>query len=328
MLAGTVATSNADRVLQWGIRRGVALAPTPRETPRIPAAEMFDLWSRLGRALAAPDLPVGLAQESKVEDLGLLGFAIVSAPTARRGLETFVKYNGLLNDTVRWEIHSDSRQLEIRHFASAPPALGVRLSHETAIAQLVGGVRQLAGGAFDPSAVSFRHPAPPDTRAHRHFFRCPLEFDAPFDRAVFARDLFDAEPRGANVALWQWLCSKADAELAAMAPRPLAARVRDEIARAMALGESLDMPVAAARLGTTERTLRRALSASSTTYRALVDDAKREETVRLLRLDSVSVTRAALDAGFSDPSAFTHACRRWFGQTPSDFAQLMRRRLK
>ncbi|WP_394827122.1 AraC family transcriptional regulator ligand-binding domain-containing protein [Pendulispora albinea] len=332
--SGTIASRNADRVLRWAIGRGFpcepfhrgpsAREPSRREGARIPASQMFDLWARLARTLDAPDLPVSLAAASRLEDLELLGFVAMTAPTALAGMRALAKYNALLNDAVHWEIVLDARRLEVRRFCAMPLNLGVRLSHETALAQALSGVRQLCGARIDPIAVSFRHRAPRDTRAHRDFFATAIAFDAPFDRIVFRREPFDGTPPGANAALGRWLCAQADEQLAQLTSRgerPLLARVRDEIARALASGAACPMPAVAARLGLTPRTLRRALSAHATSYRALLDGARREAAERLLARPDMSITRAALDAGFSDPSAFTHACRRWFGEAPRDRAR-------
>jgi AraC-like DNA-binding protein len=197
----------------------------------------------------------------------------------------------------------------------------MRLSHETALAQLVGSIRQLCGRTVTPSYVGFQHSAPKVKEPHRSFFGCEIDFDAPFDRVVLARDPFELEPRGANAAIWSWLSTQADAELAKLAPRPLAQRVREEIGRALTLEAVASMTSVAATLGVSERTLRRALAAGGVTFRTLTDEARRDIAKTMLGREGTTITRVALEAGFADPSAFTHACRRWFGRSPSEIAQ-------
>lgn len=161
--------------------------------------------------------------------------------------------------------------------------------------------------------------------AHRTFFGCEIEFDAPVDRVVLPREALDVEPLGANGALWSWLCSQAESELATLAPRPLAQRVREEIRRSLAREPAPSMRSVAGTLGVSERTLRRALAEGATTFRRLTDEARRDIARSLLGREGASITRVALEAGFADASAFTHACRRWFGRPPREIVDDLRR---
>jgi AraC-like DNA-binding protein len=81
------------------------------------------------------------------------------------------------------------------------------------------------------------------------------------------------------------------------------------------------MTAVAATLGTTERTLRRTLASTGASFRLLVDEARRDRALELLSATPGSVTRVAFDTGFSDTSAFTHACQRWFGRPPREVAR-------
>lgn len=327
--AASVAASNARRVLGYGQSRGFALpARNAQRLPhaddplaRIPAAQMFALWEELASGLDAPDLPIALALRSRLEDLELLGFVVLTAPTLAAAFRAFAHYSPLLNDGGRWELALGGDHLEMQWYGSDPLRLGVRLSHETAVAQMVNGVRQLFGPDIDPVRVSLRHGAPATLRAHREFLCCPLEFDAPLDRVAFRRELAEAVPPGANEALWRYLRAQADQRLEQLAPRSLSERVRQEIERTLALGEQPAMVRLAHGLQMSERTLRRALSAEHLRFGELVDEARRARATILLERGDRSITRIALDAGYSDTSAFTHACQRWFGKSPSELTR-------
>lgn len=320
---GTVATSNAARVVrvahEEGLDRDGHPITTTLEGARVPAGQMLDYWSFAARGLETSALPILVAERFRLEDLHLLGFLLLTAPSGRDALETFAAYGALLTDSRRWQVRTGvDRTVELHMLASYAPSLGARTSHEASFAQVVRGTRELCGEEVDPVSVSFRHPRPPDARAHERLFRCKLVFDAPRDRIVYrARDL-DIAPPGASPALWGYLRSQADVALRALAPRPVVVRVREEVAAFVLEGSVPDVASVAATLGTTERTLRRVLAREAVSFRRMVDDARRERARTLLREPGVSITRAALDAGFADASAFSHACRRWFGRAPRD----------
>jgi len=146
-----------------------------------------------------------------------------------------------------------------------------------------------------------------------------VRFDQPHDRVIFQRDLGAATPPSANAAVWSYLCSQADAKLRQLVQTSVSERVRDAIDSRMAEGVSLaglHIASIARGLGIGERTLRRELAAQGSSFRALVDEARRQRA-RTALTRGVALSEAASFAGFADASAFSHACRRWFGKPPS-----------
>jgi AraC-like DNA-binding protein len=72
----------------------------------------------------------------------------------------------------------------------------------------------------------------------------------------------------------------------------------------------------ASELCMSERTLQRRLTEEGTSFAELVDDVRRETAKRYFRHGDFSPTDITFALGFSDPSNFYRACKRWFGCTP------------
>jgi AraC-like DNA-binding protein len=321
--APTIAASNARRVQHFGVSRGVDPSrlggPAAADLPnaRVPAGRMFELWAQLAAALDSA-VSIRVAETSSLEDLQLLGFTLTTAPTVREGLSAFLRFSPLLSDAFSWSLRTEGAVLEVRWYCRVPFEPGVRVSLETSLAQFVKGIRQLAGEDVDPLRVSIGHAAPSRAGVHRTFFRCPVEFDAGNYRLVYPRHVLEMVPRQANRALWTYLCAQAELALGELAPQPLAARVRAEIAASLAGGRVPRLRDLADRLGTSERSLRRQLAADASSFRGLVDRERRERARALLANPGLSITRAALELGFADASALAHACRRWFARSPGE----------
>jgi AraC-like DNA-binding protein len=96
---------------------------------------------------------------------------------------------------------------------------------------------------------------------------------------------------------------------------------REQILRALhqAFPRWLDMGQVARALGTSSRSLRRHLSREGIRFTDLVAEAQREIAERLLRDPRRTIQQAAYEMGFSSPSAFHRAFKRWTGQAPSEF---------
>ena len=81
------------------------------------------------------------------------------------------------------------------------------------------------------------------------------------------------------------------------------------------------MDALASELGMSRQTLYRKLREEGTTFVELVDDLRRRMAADYLRARKVSVNETAYLVGFTEPSSFVRAFRRWTGMTPSAFRQ-------
>jgi AraC-like DNA-binding protein len=333
----TAAAGAVKRVVDAGLRDGVRQDAMPRaarlsrasaDDPegRIAIEHLFDLWTYLGKTLGDPALPIRVAEKTTIEDLNVLGFALMTAPSVREALGTLTRYSALVTDSGTWEVMEVARRVQLRWYRLRPLTLGHRMSNETALAQGVVCLRQLVGRHFDPLEVTFRHAAPPTRAAHGAFFRCPVGFDAPYDSISFHREILDAVPLGANPRLWSYLCKSADELSSQLAPRSIVDAVSHQIVRAMSSddGGVPSLTHVARALGVTDRTLRRRLRLEGASFRHLVEGARRERAGSLLQGATATVTETALKLGFSDTTAFTHACRRWFGCAPRELRARLR----
>jgi AraC-like DNA-binding protein len=73
--------------------------------------------------------------------------------------------------------------------------------------------------------------------------------------------------------------------------------------------------VVAKRLGLTSRSLQRRLKDEQTTFNAIREDVRRELAQRYLA-DGLAIAEISFLLGFSEPSAFFRAFKRWTGTTP------------
>ena len=73
-----------------------------------------------------------------------------------------------------------------------------------------------------------------------------------------------------------------------------------------------------------ERTFARRLAAEGLSFRAILDELRRDLAVGYLEETQLQVSQIAWLLGFHQPSAFSHACRRWTGKSPVDFRQSLR----
>lgn len=96
------------------------------------------------------------------------------------------------------------------------------------------------------------------------------------------------------------------------------ARVRSSMATLLADGR-LSVEEMARELAVSARTLQRRLEQAGTTFGEVCDDTRRAAALAHLRNPEVPIKEAAFRLGFSEPSTFYRAFRRWTGDTPANY---------
>jgi AraC-like DNA-binding protein len=148
---------------------------------------------------------------------------------------------------------------------------------------------------------------------------CPVRFGAPESRAVLWRAPLERPLPRHDPALFAYLERHAQALLAGVpAEGGVVERVQRLITEGLRSGEPVQAEVAR-RLALSERTLQRGLREADTSFAAILDAVRRQLAQLHLSERSLALHEVAFLLGYSEPSAFHRAFRRWTGQTPQEF---------
>ena len=280
---------------------------------RISAAQFCVAWAEALRLTGNRALPLAIAGATPPGAFGIVEYVCRSAPTLGEALRQWVRYLNLLDDavTVGLVVEGDRALLRVERESEAPaPA-----SHELCWALVARHARELATRPFRVIAVELAHRAPADVAPFRAWFDAPVVFDAATTQLVLPASALDAALVSADPALLAILTRAAD-EL--VKQRPTDSLLTAQVVRA--LGEALrsddaGVDAIAKRLGLTGRSLQRRLEDEGTTFKQVREDVRRELAQRYLD-DGLAIAEISFLLGFSEPSAFFRAFKRWTGQTP------------
>ena len=163
--------------------------------------------------------------------------------------------------------------------------------------------------------ISFEHEAPPYRESYTQAFGCAVHFGQAYNGSLFCRSSLDVPQLHADPISLMALQRAADSLLSAGPPRAaVSERVRDILRFGSAPSEVTCEGIAQS-LGITARSLRRRLATEGLTLSGLLDEERcRFACAELKRDASVKVLSERL--GFSEPSAFHRAFKRWTGTTP------------
>jgi len=289
---------------------------------RIPLDVEQNLWREA--AARAGDEAFGLHAAELVQPgaFDVLDYALRTAPTLRQSLERLVRYNRLVHDIAVWSLVPSNESLRIEHTFRIAGLAQERHSAEFTIAGVVTVGAQIAGAPVRPRAVGFRHAAPASKDAQaelqRLFGTVPL-FLQPVNFIELDSSLANHENPKADPALWRVIERHAES-LLALRPEPPASaseRVRHLLATALGEGE-VSLPAMAQKLKMSGRSLQRRLADEGASFDSLLDDVRHALALRYLADPKIAVSEVAYLLGYSEPSPFHRAFKRWTGTTPSE----------
>lgn len=275
----------------------------------------------LVRATGDPLLGLRAAERIRLGDLDLFGYVLWHSRDLAAVFDALVRYAPLLGDTAAGSFVETKTRATVS-FGRSGGRLFVPEGGDLAIGAVARLIREWSAGEAKLVEVHLVRGRPRDPRPYERFFGVPVQFDASVGALVYRRPSTPIVRPDADPKLGAILRRQADLVLASLAEAAASAslveRTRAHLAKELDLGTTAFARVAA-RLGVHERTLRRRLADVGTSYRAIVDDSRRERALNLAHEGVHSVTAMAVRSGFTDVTAFTRAFRRWTGKRPSDY---------
>jgi AraC-like DNA-binding protein len=189
---------------------------------------------------------------------------------------------------------------------------------------LIGFCGWISGRDVRPLAVDFVYPAPKEPARHAAAFRCPIAFDAPSNRILFARSDMSAALPTFNPMLAELHERFAGDYLRHFDHAQTSYRAREVIIRKLPGGEPRRDEIAS-ELHLSERTLQRRLQEEATSFVQLLDETRRELAEQHLGRLQLSLAQAAYLLGFADQRSFFRACKRWFKVSPGQYRSRLHR---
>jgi AraC-like DNA-binding protein len=298
---------------------GAGIAPALLEDPHglVQASQEIAVVRNVLRAAGdRPGLGLRAGARFHLTTFGAWGYTLLACSTLREALRTGMQFAELSFAFCALTITEDGGSYTARWSWDGLPTDVRRFLLERDCAAGIALRRELLA---DPSAMRLRRvtlgfPAP-DPAPYEEFFGVPVEVGADAtvlesDSAALDRPLPQADSPTARDSADR--CRRLAAEHSGRAGASHALRAR--MRRLGATDEGIER--AAQALGRSSRTLRRRLEAEGTSYRHLVEEARFEAALQALRTGRPSTDELSRRLGYSEPSSFIRAFRRWSGTTP------------
>jgi AraC-like DNA-binding protein len=279
-------------------------------TTRIPLVVCEAIIGRAHAMTGEPALAFHVGTQMRVASHGFLGFAAMTAGTAREAIDIATRFASTRTSAIALALHveGDTASLVIEE---RTPLGAIR---EFVVIALLVGIWQLGQALTGSPLDGFAEcafPQPPYTAKLPIADR--VRFDRPAHRLVFSAALLDLPLMNADAVATKIATAQLEKELAEVVDAGLPSRIRALFA---ARSDFPPITELAKQLHMSTRTLKRKLAEHGTTFSALRDDQRRHRALLLLDNRDLSIGEVSQKLGYSELPNFTRAFKKWTGMTP------------
>lgn len=282
---------------------------------RLPFISTSRLFEYCAETTGVDHLGLLLGQMSTASHLGLAGFILRTAPTARDALHALVEYLDLHDQGGIASLTLGPDHSELSYGLLLARTCAVEQIYDLSAVMIYKILNSVCGHHWKPDNIYLARRQPADLSPYQQFFNAQIYFNAPESAVTFHSRWLDAVPETHDQLLHEHLMEEARM-LHESNKRELTDQLPACLHRGLLSGQFSSHEVAAA-LGIHERTLHRRLKAAETSFRDELDRARKTLSEELLANTNLPVCDIATTLGYSDSSGFIRAFQRWSHVSPT-----------
>jgi AraC-like DNA-binding protein len=282
---------------------------------RTPSGAQLAFWQSAQKVSKDPQIGLHLGEHLPLYRGQVLEYLFLSSSTFGEGLKRVLAYQRLISDILQAELVVTEDECYLANM------LNDATFHHTSECIMVAVLRFfrfVSEGQFQPLMVYFNHHEGADAEEYERVYGCPVVLGADEIRLYFKPEVLKTRIWQAEPELLRFHEQLAHEKLQELARFDLVAEVR------RAIGESLEsgttsLETVAQRLGILPRRLRSQLADAQTSFNQVLADYRCRLAKRLLAQTSESIEQIVYLTGFSEPSTFYRAFKRWTNVTPIEY---------
>lgn len=299
-------------------RLGVDEAYVYTEQLRTPHNAQLYFWQVLEDVSGDPDIGLQLGKLLPVYRGQVLEYLFLSSPTFGEGLRRAQNYQRLLSDAANTDFIIEGDEACMVLDTASDEVRRLKHFNECFVQGLVAFFKSITDGSFYPSRIEFEHERDRGQDLVADILECEVRFGAKENRLYFSTSLLSYPSSHAEPELLALHERFASEQVARLEKKDIVGQVERIIAELLESGE-VTLDAVAERLDIKARTLRTRLTEAETSFNQVLADFRYRLARQLLATTDESIDEIVYLTGFSEPSTFYRAFKRWSGMTPIEY---------
>ena len=301
------------------INRDIPPALINQNNARIDSEHYITIAHEILTHLQDEFLMLGGKKRTKAGTFAMMTHNVIHARNLKRALFMAIRFYNLFLDDIRFKICKHQQQVQICIRWQDPTTDWDHTTTDSCLVLLHRFFSWLCGQRIPLTQVNLTVADRTLKTEYQTLFRCPIHFQQSEDALVFPAKLLDLPVMQTEETLKDFL-RKAPGNLIVIPDNDdsVTAKVRSVIGKDFSQ-EFPDFETVAATLNTTPQTLRRRLKQENSSYQEIKDTMRRDAAIYYLSRSQYNINEIAELMGFSEPSTFHRAFKKWTGLTPGNY---------
>ena len=275
-------------------------------------------WKAAIELSGDPCIGLHLGEKMPVYKGQILEYLLLSSETFGEGLKRVLNYQRLISDAMHGDL-TESPHACLTNYFSGQQYVTPHLA-EAIVVSLIRFLQSVTEGKFKPDKIVFTHPANAHISEYQRILQCDVEFNAKAFKLYFPNEMLKQRSLYAEPELLNMHVQSADQHIELLEKQDLIADIRSQIGALLESGD-ISLETISSRLGLRSRQLRHQLNLAGTSLQRIINQHRRSLSKRLLSQTDEAISEIVYLTGFSEPSTFYRAFKRWEGVTPIQYRQ-------
>ena len=276
-------------------------------------------WEAAVELSGDPCIGLHLGEKMPVYKGQILEYLLLSSTTFGDGLRRVLSYQRLISDAMHGEV-TESTTPFLTNYFSEHQYLTPHLA-EAMVVSLIRFLQSVSDDKFKPTRICFTHNAKTNHEEYQRIFQCPVEFNTQQFRLYFDPQIMGYRSPYAEPELLSMHVQSADQHMEQLEKRDLIIEVRSQVGALLESGD-ITLERISQELSISPRQLRHQLTLAGTSLQRIITQHRKSLSRRLLSQTDESIAEIVYLTGFSEPSTFYRAFKRWEGMTPIEYRQI------
>ena len=285
---------------------------------RTPHAAQVLFWQVVEDVAGDPDIGLKLGQNLPTYKGQVLEYLFLSSPTFGEGVRRAMNYQRLLTDAADFDLHCGEELSYMVLNAASPEVRRIGHFTEAFVQGAITFFRSVTDDHFRPECVDFEHERSRGKDRVERVLGCTVRFGCAETRVYFPTGLLDYPSPHHEPRLLDLHERFASEQVAELEKKDIVGQVERLVAEQLDSGE-VTLDAVAERLDMKPRTLRTRLAEADTSFNQVLSHFRYRLACRLLAATDESIDEIVYLTGFSEPSTFYRAFKRWSGMTPIEY---------
>lgn len=287
---------------------------------RIPVETYLTIQEAAAEYTHDPCFGLHMGEYAEAGSWSILGYLMMNCATLGEAMEKSGRYSRIIGNLIEAKGHLGLNKVKL--VFNTPPHAPKMSRHcfESTFSSLLRMVRSLTGKHLNPLEVTLIYPQPKSTIEYERIFSCPVLFGQKENSMTVDLKVGKTPILMANPDLMEYFEKFAQDFIKDLEHQRKYSREAAKIVLSNLDDESLTIQKVAKQMAISVRTLQNRLEEEGTVFSELLKEI-REKLARKYLKEGYTVEQITYMLGFSEPSAFRKAFKKWSGVTPREFRE-------